>query len=112
MNRPLSSAVTSLVFAITCLCLSSPAALGQVARTSAHAANPFIQEMVDAVSRDSLASYISALQAFGTRYEYTPQRDSAGAYLLRKFEARGLPAQSDWYAFGTHNSLRSGDRLP
>jgi photosystem II stability/assembly factor-like uncharacterized protein len=101
MNRPLSSVVTSLAFAVICLCAPLPAALGQVAHTSAYAANPFIQEMVDAVSRDSLASCISALQAFGTRYEYTPQRDSAGAYLLRKFEAHGLSAHSDWYAFGT-----------
>ena len=101
MNKPLSSAVTAIVFGLTWLCMSSPAALGQVNRTSGAAGNPFIKEMVDAVSRDSLASCIRALQAFGTRYEYTPQRDSAGAYLLRKFEERGLAAQSDWYGFGT-----------
>jgi photosystem II stability/assembly factor-like uncharacterized protein len=101
MNRPLSSAVTMVVIAITCLCLFSPAALGQVVRTSADAANPFIQEMVDAVSRDSLASYISALQAFGTRVEDMPQRDSAAAYILRTFNSFGIAAQSDWYAWGT-----------
>jgi photosystem II stability/assembly factor-like uncharacterized protein len=57
--------------------------------------------MVNQVSRDSLLAYVSALQAFGTRYEYTPQRDSAGAYILRMFEGCGLSAQSDWYAFGS-----------
>jgi photosystem II stability/assembly factor-like uncharacterized protein len=90
-------------------------ALGQIDRTPGGAgevrlassnyaigtANPFIQEMVDAVSRDSLASYISALQAFGTRYEYTPQRDAAAEYILRTFNSFGIAAQSDWYAWGT-----------
>jgi hypothetical protein len=48
MNRPVSSAVARLVIAITCPCLFSPAASGQILRTYAAAANPFVQEMVDA----------------------------------------------------------------
>lgn len=101
MNRPYSFTTALAVVAIACILLSSPVARAQAAHTSAGAANPLIQEMVDAVSRDSLASHIRALQAYGTRYEYTPQRDSAGAYILRTFEQCGLSARSDWYAFGT-----------
>jgi hypothetical protein len=58
------------------------------------------REMVDAVSVDSLMTTIRALERFGTRYEYTPQRDSAAGYLLGEFSRLGLQAESDWYSFG------------
>jgi len=64
-------------------------------------ANPLVQEMVNAVSRDTLASHINALQAFGTRYEYTPQRDSAASYILRTLSEYGITAHADWFVFGT-----------
>jgi photosystem II stability/assembly factor-like uncharacterized protein len=101
MNRPRSSRSAILIYGIIVLSVCTSALRGQSGYGPAGVANPFIQEMVDGVSRDSLAACIKALQAFGTRYEYTPQRDSAGALLFRTFEQRGLPVQSDWYAFGT-----------
>jgi photosystem II stability/assembly factor-like uncharacterized protein len=61
-----------------------------------------IQEMVNAVNRDSLLSYVERLQTFGTRYEYTSQRDSAAEYILSRFSDWGLHAESDRYSFGTY----------
>ena len=85
--------------------LRAPARTRLYARESgdlvAGTANPLVQEMVNAVSRDSLVAYISSLQAFGTRYEYTSQRDSSAAYILRELNGFGIAAQSDWYVFGT-----------
>ncbi len=60
-----------------------------------------VQEMVNAVSTDSVMATISKLASFGTRYESTPQRDSAASYLLGEFTRLGLSAESDWYSFGT-----------
>jgi photosystem II stability/assembly factor-like uncharacterized protein len=60
-----------------------------------------IQEMVDSVSIDSLRSNILALQNFGTRYEYTPQQDSAGVYIFNQFVRWGLQTKYDTFAFGT-----------
>jgi photosystem II stability/assembly factor-like uncharacterized protein len=60
----------------------------------------YIQEMVNAVSQDSLCSYIGALQSFGTRYEYTPQRELAATYILNSMTNAGAQAESDPYAFG------------
>ena len=57
--------------------------------------------MVDAVSVDSLMATITKLQNFGTRYEYTPQRDSAATYLFDEFSRIGLSVTSDWYSYGT-----------
>lgn len=60
----------------------------------------FIQALVDGVSGDSLLQTIRDLQDFGTRYEYTPQRDQAAAYLIGRFRAMGYEPESDWYATG------------
>ncbi len=43
--------------------------------------------MVDAVSADRLMHTIRALEGFGTRYEFTPQQDSAGAGLSDPVES-------------------------
>ncbi len=58
-----------------------------------------IQQMVNAVSRDSLVAYITALQSFGSRQEGTPQRDSAADLITAKLSSWGIPAQSDWYTY-------------
>lgn len=63
-------------------------------------ANPLIQNMVRAVSIDSLRTQILALQNFGTRFEYTPQQDSAGVYIYNEFTRWGLQAEFDTYSFG------------
>ncbi len=63
-------------------------------------ANPYISQMVNSVSTDSLRTQILALQNFGTRYEYTPQQDSAGVYIYNQFKRWGLQAEFDNYAFG------------
>jgi photosystem II stability/assembly factor-like uncharacterized protein len=63
-------------------------------------AQDLTQDMVRAVSADSMIKTITALQHFGTRYEYTSGQDSAGAFLLREFSRMGLQTSSDWYSFG------------
>ena len=60
-----------------------------------------MQEMVNAVSADSLMATITALQNFGTRFENSPQRDSAASFLFNEFSRFGLNARSDWYSYGT-----------
>jgi photosystem II stability/assembly factor-like uncharacterized protein len=62
--------------------------------------SPFIRNMVNAVSSDSMLRTIQDLQDFSTRFEYTPQRDQAAEYLLERLRALGYEAESDWYAIG------------
>jgi len=64
-------------------------------------ASNLIQQMVNAVSRDSLMGYIRSLESFGTRYEFTPQRDAAGAYILNRFNQWGVQGASDHYTLST-----------
>ncbi|MBU2471210.1 MAG: M28 family peptidase, partial [Bacteroidetes bacterium] len=64
-------------------------------------ANPAIQTFINLVSSDTLRTHILALQNFGTRYEYTPQQDSAGVYIYNQFRRWGLQVEFDNYAFGT-----------
>jgi photosystem II stability/assembly factor-like uncharacterized protein len=63
--------------------------------------NSFIQEIVNAVEKESLRTTIQKLQGFGTRYEYTPTQDSAGAYIYKQFEQWGLDVVYDSFALGT-----------
>lgn len=67
-------------------------------------ANPHIQTMVNSVSTDTLRRQILALQNFGTRYEYTPQQESAGVYIYNQFTKWGLQAEYDTYTFGIHTA--------
>lgn len=67
-------------------------------------ANPHIQTMVNSVSTDTLRQQILALQNFGTRYEYTPQQESAGVYIYNQFVKWGLQAEYDTYTFGIHTA--------
>lgn len=57
-------------------------------------------EMVNSVSADSLMVTIKALETFGSRWEFSPQRDSAAVYLLQRFSQLGLQTESDWYTWG------------
>jgi photosystem II stability/assembly factor-like uncharacterized protein len=67
--------------------------------------NAYIQEIVNAVSQDSLTSYIGTLQSFGTRYEYTTEQELSATYILNSMLNTGMQAESDWYAFGTKDFL-------
>ncbi len=62
--------------------------------------SPFIRNIVNNVSSDSMLRTIQDLQDFGTRYEFTPQRDQAAEYLLDRLRTLGYEAGSDWYAVG------------
>jgi hypothetical protein len=69
--------------------------------SSTVAPNTFIQEMINTVAKESLRTTIQRLQGFGTRYEYTPTQDSAGAYLYKQFERWGFDVAYDSFALGT-----------
>jgi photosystem II stability/assembly factor-like uncharacterized protein len=71
-------------------------------RFGAFCQNSFIKEMVQATNRDSLLSYVTHLQNFGTRYEFTPTRDSAASYILKEFIRWGLQAESDSFVIGKY----------
>lgn len=71
-----------------------------VGSRDANAQQPTIRQMVNSVSSDSMMRTIRSLQSFGTRYEYSPKRDSAASHLLSEFKSLGLQAESDWYSFG------------
>jgi len=60
--------------------------------------HPLIQAMVQEVSSESLMTEVRNLQAFQTRYDPTPQRDSAASYILQEFQRWNLMAESDEFA--------------
>ncbi len=57
--------------------------------------HPLIQAMVQEVSSETLMAEVQNLQAFQTRYDPSPQRDSAASYILREFQRWNLMAESD-----------------
>jgi photosystem II stability/assembly factor-like uncharacterized protein len=83
----------SILFLIALVCVAHPCLFAQ---------RSMVQEMVNAVSPDNLMNTVKALQAFGTRYEYSPQQEKAADYLVAEFTRLGLNVQSDWYNAGTY----------
>jgi hypothetical protein len=59
-----------------------------------------IQRLVDSVSLDSLLRTLTDLQAYGTRYTYSPKCDSAARYIGRRFTELGLVPEYDRYRAG------------
>jgi len=62
--------------------------------------SPYIRNMVDKVSSDSILRTIQDPQDFGTRYEYAHQLDQAAESLLERLRILGYRAESDRYATG------------
>jgi photosystem II stability/assembly factor-like uncharacterized protein len=58
-----------------------------------------IHEMASRVSRDSVLAMIRSLGSFQTRFEYTPQQDSAAELLVQTMSRWGS-VTSEWYSFG------------
>jgi photosystem II stability/assembly factor-like uncharacterized protein len=67
--------------------------------SSPAAANPAIQQLISQVSQDSILSFVRKLESYGTRYEYTPQRDSAATYILNTMKRLGYSTESDIFSF-------------
>ncbi len=65
---------------------------GAMPAVPAKAADPAIQALVDQVSWTGLSQKIAWLQAFGTRYSYSPQCDAAAESLQAFFAGLGLTA--------------------
>jgi hypothetical protein len=57
--------------------------------------DPLIQNLVDQVNADSIASYIQRLQNFGPRYTLTDSNYAASEWIKQKFEAWGYVAVFD-----------------
>jgi len=66
-------------------------------------ADTLIQRLVDSVSLDSLLRTLGDLQAFGTRYTYSPKCDSAAQYIGSRFTELGLTPEFDRYLAGTQH---------
>ncbi len=60
-----------------------------------------IEQMVEAVSFDSLLLTLYDLQNFQTRYTYTRKCDTAAWYLYDRFQELGLATEYDVYLAGT-----------
>jgi len=88
----------------------APAPRKAVGVSGVGVADPIVQTMVNAVSEDSLVRTIGALQGFVTRYEYTPQQESAAEYIFGEFQRWGLQVEYDHYAFLT-TSFRCSDAV-
>ncbi len=59
--------------------------------------DPIVQDIVDSVNTDSIASYISRLVAFYTRFSRTDSGAAAGQWIHDKFTAWGYPAVFDTF---------------
>jgi photosystem II stability/assembly factor-like uncharacterized protein len=70
----------------------------KIERLPAGVPDVMIQEMIRAVSPDSLLNTIRRLERFGTRADHSAQADSAAELLTREFKRYGLEVESQ--AFG------------
>lgn len=59
-----------------------------------------IKEIIQSVSIDSIREKIIDLQNFQTRYEYSPQQESAGVYIFNRLLAAGLNPEFEEYGIG------------
>lgn len=86
-----------------CLILSYTPALGQNHYSgkgvNTIASPAVVEQMLNAVSRDSIVAYVTALQSFGSRGEGTPQREAAAELIVNKLNSWGIKAESDWYTY-------------
>jgi photosystem II stability/assembly factor-like uncharacterized protein len=70
-----------------------------VARIDSTGPHPYIQQMVDAVSIDSLRNGVRGLVSFNNRYEFGPQQEAAADWMIRRMSRWGIEAESDTYTF-------------
>jgi photosystem II stability/assembly factor-like uncharacterized protein len=70
-----------------------------VARVSAAAPHPYIQQMVDDVSIDSLRNGVRVLASFSSRYEFGPDREAAADWMVHRMGRWGIEADPDRYTF-------------
>ncbi len=61
--------------------------------------NELIQEMIGRVSKDSIFARIQRLERYGTRYEYSLQRDSAATYIINTLKSWGFTPESDQFSY-------------
>jgi hypothetical protein len=74
--------------------------LGQpVTRMGAAGPHPFIQQMVDSVSIDSLKNGVRGLVSLGSRYEFEPGQEAAADWMINRLSRWDIDAESDPFTF-------------
>jgi photosystem II stability/assembly factor-like uncharacterized protein len=104
---------TFISFFVVFLLSADPCYLrAQVRTADAGVPDPTIQQLIAKVSKDSIFAYIRKLESFGTRYELSPQRDSAATYILGKLTSWGYAPVSDVfsYSFADYAALEMVDQ--
>jgi len=77
---------------------SIPASLASPHAKSAADGDSILAALAALVDPDSLRRTVADLVAFGTRYEYAAEQESAADYLLERFEALGYEPFEDVYS--------------
>lgn len=80
--------------------------------TAAAQTDPLIEEMVQAVSRDRLTSYVQTLQDFQTRHTYTQGNTDAGNWLYDFFADLGLEVELHQFTYSSHTEQNIIARIP
>ncbi len=63
--------------------------------------NPLLAGAIEQIDRDSLYRTVADLEAFGTRYEFAAEQESAAVYLADRFSALGYEARFHHYNLTT-----------
>lgn len=61
--------------------------------------DPEIQNMVNGVSTEALVTSLRTLQDFGTRYDFSPQREACTSWLLNQYEQLGLETHAEPFTY-------------
>lgn len=67
---------------------------------NSYSQSDLLKDIIQSVSIDSIRKTIIDLQNFQTRYEYSPQQDSAGVYIFNRLNSAGLNVEFEEYAIG------------
>jgi hypothetical protein len=92
--------------------LQSPEEQYRVQTINAHAAgrpNSNVEHMVHMVSSDSLLNWIRVLERYGTRFDRSPQADSAADYIAGTMKRYGLEVESLPFSSGGRMYASSDD---
>jgi len=97
-KKPTLFLLLSTLFPIAALAQFSPQQR-RGAVTNDTPPSELIQEMLVQVSKDSLFARIRKLESYGTRYEYSLQRDSAATSIINTLKSWGFTPESDLFSY-------------
>jgi leucyl aminopeptidase len=73
-----------------------------MAGVAAAQTDPFVDKMVQAVSKQRVTDYVQTLQDFQTRHTYTQGNTDAGVWLYDFFTNLGIEVEYHQFTFGSH----------